>query len=111
MCIITEICGHAANSREALCAQVEQDVSTDKDRTAETEWNLRAQRIINDFRSKGISISEWARTHGYDADLTRRILRGERAALRGQSHNIAVSLGIKDGEIVDDREMATAINA
>ncbi|MGE4293925.1 MAG: DNA-binding protein [Desulfovibrio sp.] len=69
------------------------------------------EEVKRDLERKGIPIAAWARAHGYDADLTRRILKKERAALRGQSHNIAVSLGIKDGEIVDDREMATAINA
>jgi gp16 family phage-associated protein len=70
-----------------------------------------SKEILNDFACKGISIAAWARAKGYDADLTRAILRGERAAIRGQSHNIAVELGLKRGEVVDDRHIAEAINA
>ncbi|WP_319778327.1 DNA-binding protein [Maridesulfovibrio sp.] len=70
-----------------------------------------AKEVLEDFARKGISVAAWARSKGYDADLTRAILRKERAAIRGQSHNIAVELGLKDGEVVRDHEIATAINA
>lgn len=60
---------------------------------------------------KGISIAAWARIKGYDADLTRAILRSERSAVRGQSHNIAVELGLKEGEVVRENEIRTALSA
>jgi gp16 family phage-associated protein len=70
-----------------------------------------SKEVLEDFARKGISVAAWARTKGYDADLTRAILRNERAAIRGQSHNIAVELGLKDGEVVREHELAMVINA
>jgi gp16 family phage-associated protein len=67
------------------------------------------KEVLAEFSRKGISVAAWARANGYDADLTRTILRGERACLRGQSHNIAVSLGLKKGEIVPESRLAEAI--
>ncbi|AMK09633.1 hypothetical protein [Pseudodesulfovibrio indicus] len=70
-----------------------------------------SKEVLEDFARKGVSIAAWARAKGYDADLTRAILRNERAAIRGQSHNIAVELGLKDGEIVREHDIATAMTA
>ena len=67
--------------------------------------------VLEDFARKGVSIAAWARAKGYDADLTRAILRNERAAIRGQSHNIAVELGLKEGEVVREHDIATAMTA
>lgn len=111
MCIITEICGHAANSREAFCAQAGQNLATDKDRTGETEWNLRAKKIRDDFRSKGISISDWSIANGFPPNLVYYVLAGRRNPTRGRTHCIAVKLGLKRGEIVQEQDIATAINA
>ena len=36
-----------------------------------------------------------ARARGFSAELTRMVLLGKRKCLRGQSHQIAVALGIK----------------
>lgn len=54
-----------------------------------------------EFERKGLSISAWARQHGVHANLVYEILRGNarRRCLRGQSHRVAVLLGIKDGEL------------
>ncbi len=48
---------------------------------------------------KGISAGAWAAAHGYSSHLVVAILSGKRKCLRGQSHQIAVMLGIKEGEI------------
>jgi gp16 family phage-associated protein len=57
------------------------------------------------FVEHGISISEWCRQHGFGLSLTHNILSGKRAACRrGQSHQIAVLLGLKHGVI--DRPLA-----
>lgn len=45
--------------------------------------------------ARGITVAEWAREHGFGAELTRMVLSGKRKCLRGQSHQIAVALGIK----------------
>lgn len=47
----------------------------------------------------GRSVKEWAMERGFSVSLTYAVLAGKRKCLRGQSHKIAVELGIKDGEI------------
>lgn len=47
------------------------------------------------FAARGINIAEWARARGFSPELTRMVLSGKRKCLRGQSHQIAVALGIK----------------
>ena len=63
----------------------------------------RAQ-IRKEFARRGWSITGWARQHGYSPGLVSDILNDDecnpkRKCLRGESHNIAVSLGLKDGEV------------
>lgn len=52
-----------------------------------------------ELQRKGITVSEWAAANGFNVQLVFAVLRGERQCIRGQSHRIAVSLGLKDGEI------------
>lgn len=49
----------------------------------------------------GQSVKQWALAHGFSVSLTYAVLAGKRKCLRGQSHKIAVELGIKDGEITE----------
>lgn len=51
------------------------------------------------FSEQGLSISEWCREHGFGLSLTRQILAGGKPCHRGQSHQIAVKLGMKAGVI------------
>ena len=53
------------------------------------------------FQSQGISISDWAMEHGFSAALTREVIKGRRC-IRGQSHHIAVALGMKAPTYVSD---------
>lgn len=46
------------------------------------------------FQSQGISIADWAIANGFNAALTREVIKGRRC-IRGQSHHIAVALGMK----------------
>lgn len=50
------------------------------------------------FNETGQSVAEWARKHGFHVNLVHEVLRG-RMPKRGQSHRIAVLLGIKKGVI------------
>lgn len=43
----------------------------------------------------GISVAEWARSRGFAPALVYRVLHGETKARRGQTHEIAVALGLK----------------
>ncbi len=46
------------------------------------------------FDASGISISEWARVNNFSATLVYQVLDGKRKCMRGQSHQIAVTLGL-----------------
>jgi gp16 family phage-associated protein len=50
------------------------------------------------FTRTGVSQAEWAREHDVNKTLVSQILSGQRKCLRGQSHRIAVLLGIKAGD-------------
>lgn len=49
---------------------------------------------IEDFRSNGISVAQWARSHRFKPALVYQVLAG-RKALRGKSFQIARELGMK----------------
>jgi gp16 family phage-associated protein len=47
------------------------------------------------FRNNGLNISSWALEQGFTPALVYAVLQGRRKCLRGQSHQIAVALGLK----------------
>lgn len=47
------------------------------------------------FRARGESAAEWADRNGFDRTVVYRVLNGRSACWRGQSHRVAVALGIK----------------
>ncbi|WP_103035211.1 DNA-binding protein [Castellaniella caeni] len=57
------------------------------------------EEVRAEFQASGISISQWAIANGFSPNSVYHILMGRRQGLRGQSHDIAVKLGIKNGEI------------
>jgi gp16 family phage-associated protein len=56
------------------------------------------RRARENFAARGESIAEWARINGFNLQVVYRLLSGKSKALRGQSHHIAVRLGIKTDE-------------
>lgn len=72
--------------------------------------------VREEFASKGWSISGWAKQNGYSPNMAIAILADNEnnprlKCLRGDSHNIAVALGLKEGEIsraVGARQLAAA---
>lgn len=62
--------------------------------------------VKNLFSEAGISISEWARLRGFSVGLVYQILDGKRRCERGQSHRIAVELGLKKGNTMDINEFS-----
>lgn len=52
-----------------------------------------------EFHRSGKSVMAWAQENGFSINLVYMVLAGKRPAFRGQSHRIAVKLGIKDGVI------------
>lgn len=47
------------------------------------------------FRTRGIAINQWSEEHGFNTSLVYAALQGKRKCLRGQSHQIALALGLK----------------
>jgi len=56
--------------------------------------------VREEFNRIGKPVTAWAREHGYKPNLVYEILGGRIHCNRGKSHEIAVLLGIKEGEIV-----------
>ena len=56
---------------------------------------LKTNYIRELFEINGESIAQWSRRHGFSPALVYRVLRGDTTAKRGQTHEIAVALGIK----------------
>jgi gp16 family phage-associated protein len=55
----------------------------------------RAAQVKASFRARGESASDWAKAHGFDVQIVYRILNGRTPAYRGQTHQVAVALGLK----------------
>lgn len=64
-----------------------------------------ADDVKAELNAKGVSISQWATANGFATNLVYEVLRG-RPAVRGQSHRIAVALGLKHGEVCRDPRTA-----
>lgn len=74
---------------------------------------LRSEAEVRaEFALLGLSIGAWARSHGFSAQLVYQVLAGRKRALRGQSHEIAVRLGLKRGHIgsIKDIDALAACN-
>lgn len=52
-------------------------------------------RTRAEFKRAGKSISDWARSQGFEPSLVYTILSGRNHGTRGKSHEIAVKLGLK----------------
>lgn len=58
-------------------------------------------QVRAEFAHKGLSLAAWARDHAVSTSLVYEILGNgsRRRCLRGQSHRVAVLLGLKHGEL------------
>ncbi len=54
---------------------------------------LQARRDL--FIARGETVADWAKLHGFEAQLVYAVLSGRLAARRGQAHRIAIALGLK----------------
>ncbi len=64
--------------------------------------NIRSpQEVRADFIRKGISMARWSKNNGFSPVTVFQVLNGTNAGTRGVGHKIAVTLGIKEGEIVE----------
>jgi gp16 family phage-associated protein len=66
------------------------------------------EQVRKEFRRKGVSIREWATANDFSPTLVYNILsvNSRLACDYGQSHQIAVRLGLKHGEITQSAQSA-----
>lgn len=57
------------------------------------------QQAKEELRFQGLSMADWARENGFNPELVRKVLLGRYKCWRGESHKIAVKLGLKQGII------------
>lgn len=56
---------------------------------------LTAREARNWFYDEGISMTDWAREHGFPRQAVYAVLSGRSRCTRGRGHRIAVALGMK----------------
>lgn len=71
---------------------------------------LTCSQVRNLFETGGISVAEWSRDHGFASALVYRVLRGEAKCRRGETHKIAIALGIKPKTSQEQRKLLKIIN-
>jgi len=60
------------------------------------------EQALAEIRRSGQTVCGWARKHGFSPRLVRAVIYGVVKGKWGESHKIAILLGIKDGVIVED---------
>jgi gp16 family phage-associated protein len=55
-----------------------------------------AAQFRSELIAKGMTLPEWAKSHGFPIRSVRAVLYGHNKGHFGQSHRIAVALGLKD---------------
>lgn len=61
-----------------------------------------------ELERNGVSIAAWAMANKFNPNLVHEVLAGRKKGIRGQSHNIAVKLGLKVGVVCTDPANALA---
>lgn len=68
-----------------------------------------AAQIEAEFKRNGVSKAEWARAHNVSRAVVYQVLAGKKKGLRGESHKVAVLLGLKAGNLgVTPADMAAS---
>lgn len=70
---------------------------------------LSYSEVRNLFETNGISVAEWSRDHGFPSALVYRVLRGEAKCRRGETHRIAIALGVKEPASEDQQKLFLAL--
>ncbi|HAT2881106.1 MULTISPECIES: DNA-binding protein [Enterobacterales] len=60
---------------------------------------MTAEQVKALFHQRGITFTQWAEEHGYSRNEVYRVLNGYTKAKYGKSHEIAVKLGLKPGNV------------
>ena len=53
------------------------------------------ERVRLEFTLRGETILDWAKQHGFRPSVVYQVLSGRTLAIRGESHHVAVALGLK----------------
>lgn len=61
-----------------------------------------ARQALEEFRLRGISVAAWSRHNGFNPTLVYQVLHARSVPTRGESHRIAVALGLKHGLMEQD---------
>ena len=69
------------------------------------------EQVKAELGRKGISIAQWAVANSLSTFLVYELLSGRKKGNRGQAHRAAVLLGLKEGEIVEARDVKQALAA
>ena len=83
-------------------------MGTPQPEPAQTAAERTPEEARAELRRKGVSVTQWAVSNGFSPNLVFEVLANRRRPTRGQTHKIAVALGIKAGEIVTDPRRALA---
>lgn len=70
-------------------------------RLSKGDFSHRVQKAREKFHYSGKTVKDWAIENGVSPANVYEVLKGIRPCHRGDSHKIAVLLGIKDGVIED----------
>ena len=70
-----------------------------------------AVQVKADFARKGMPIARWAAANAVSRFVVYQVLSGKNKGHYGEAHRVAVMLGLKDGEIVDQSSLKAAPNA
>ncbi|MFV0410925.1 MAG: DNA-binding protein [Paracoccus sp. (in: a-proteobacteria)] len=54
-----------------------------------------AHQVKSELIAQGKSVPDWAKEYGFPVRSVRAVIYGHNKGLRGQSHRIAVALGMK----------------
>lgn len=58
----------------------------------------------------GVSVSEWARAHGFQPPVVFAVLSGRTRGRRGQAHRVAVALQLKEAASSDELNPMSDVN-
>lgn len=62
------------------------------------------QQVKQNFFLEGRSVADWARENNFRRDLVYAVLNGRSNCSRGESHRIAVKLGLKPAQPQPQKE-------
>ncbi|MCW5657416.1 MAG: DNA-binding protein [Burkholderiaceae bacterium] len=61
------------------------------------------EQVRAEFREAGVTVAEWSRLNGFKRDVVVAVLVGRLNGSYGESHRVAVALGLKRGYVADPR--------